>query len=160
MINNHYAMMTAYIALGANLGDRRANIARALELLRATPGVDVIKVSDLIETAAVGGPPDSPRYLNGAAELHTTLSAETVLERLLAIEAEIGRIRRLQWEPRTIDLDLLLYGNRVVNAPSLKLPHPLMHLRRFVLEPLAQIAPGVMHPTQRQTIAQLLKGLA
>ena len=147
---------TVYIALGANLGDRRANIARAIDLLRSTPGITVTKVSDLIETAAVGGPPDSPPYLNGAAELQTTLDPEPLLDRLLAIEAEIGRVRRQKWEARLIDLDLLLYGNQIIRTPKLQVPHPLMHTRRFVLQPLAQIAPKTIHPTLGLRIAELL----
>lgn len=152
-------MATAYIALGANLGDRRANIARALDLLRTTPGIAVTKVSGLIETAAVGGPPDSPPYLNGAAELQTALAPEALLDRLLGIEAEIGRIRHEKWGPRVIDLDLLLYGSQVMDLPHLKVPHPLMHTRRFVLAPLAQIASNAIHPLQRKTVAELLAGL-
>lgn len=152
-------MATAYIALGANLGDRRTNIVRALDLLRTLPRIEVKKVSGLIETAAVGGPPDSPPYLNGAAELETTLTAEALLDRLLAVEAQIGRVRQEKWGPRVIDLDLLLYGGQVIDLPHLKVPHPLMHTRRFVLEPLAQIAPCVLHPLQRKSVAALLTSL-
>ena len=147
---------TAYIALGANLGDRQANIARALDLLRATPGIEVEQASDLIETAAVGGPIGSPAYLNGAVQLQTTLSAEALLDRLLAIEVEIGRVRCRKWEPRMIDLDLLFYGNQIVDTAKVKVPHPLMHTRRFVLEPLAQIAPGMEHPVLHKTTRELL----
>lgn len=150
-------MAIAYIAIGANLGDRRANIARALVMLH--DNVSVMRVSDLIETKAVGGPPDSPDYLNGAAELHTELAPQALLNRLLEIEAAVGRVRSVKWEPRPIDLDLLLYGELVIQTPGLKVPHPLMHTRRFVLQPLAQIAPRVIHPVLKKSIAQLLSEL-
>ena len=145
----------AYIALGANLGDRRANIERAVELLRATAGVRVTKVSSLLENAAVGGPPDSPPFLNAAAELETTLSPRELLARLLEIERQLGRERREKWGPRSIDLDLLLYGERVVDEPDLRIPHPLMHERRFVLEPLKEIAPHARHPVLHKRIDEL-----
>lgn len=148
-----------YIALGANLGERRENIARAIEGLRAIEGIEVKKVSDLIETAAVGGPADSPPYLNGAAELQTTLAPRALLESLLEIEHQLGRIRRERWEPRLVDLDLLLYGQEIIDEPGLTVPHPLMHTRTFVLRPLAQIAPQAVHPAFRKTIAQLLRQL-
>src|SRR5882757_6696451 len=99
----------AYIALGANLGDRQENIRAAIEKLAQTAGIKVAKVSGLIENPAVGGPADSPPFLNGAAELQTSLSAPGLLARLLEIEREIGRVRREKWGPRAIDLDLLLY---------------------------------------------------
>ena len=149
-----------YIAMGANLGDRRANIARAMEMLSATPGIEVARVASLIETPAVGGPPNSPPYLNGAAELHTSLLPHDLLHRLLAIEAEIGRERKQKWEPRLIDLDLLFYHDQVIDQPELKVPHPLLHTRRFVLEPLSQIAPQAIHPTLNKTIRELLAELS
>lgn len=147
--------------MGANLGDRRANIARAMELLGQSGDIRVVRQSELLETDAVGGPEDSPRFLNGAAELETTLSPESLLGRLHEIEAEIGRIRRTRWEPRIIDLDLLLFGAppRVIDNDQIHIPHPLMHQRRFVLEPLAQIAPAVVHPVLGKTIRELLAGL-
>lgn len=146
-----------YIALGSNLGDRRANIARALVMLHQD--AQTVRVSDLVETAAVGGPADSPPYLNGAAEFFTTLTPQALMDHLLEIEASIGRVRNARWEPRLIDLDILLYGDAVIDTPTLKVPHPLMHTRRFVLEPLAQLAPKAVHPVLHKTIAQLLAEL-
>jgi 2-amino-4-hydroxy-6-hydroxymethyldihydropteridine diphosphokinase len=150
--------VTAYIALGANLGDRRGSIARAIDLLRATPGVTVTKTSSLLENAAVGGPPDSPPFLNGAVEVHTTLAPRELLARLLEIERALGRERREKWGPRSIDLDLLLYGDRIVHEPDLIIPHPLMHTRPFVLDPLNEIAPDTVHPGLRKRINEIRSG--
>jgi 2-amino-4-hydroxy-6-hydroxymethyldihydropteridine diphosphokinase len=146
----------AYIALGANLGDRRANIERAIDLLRATAGIRVRKVSSLLENDAVGGPTNSPAFLNAAVEVDTTTSPRELLTRLLAIERELGRERREKWGPRPIDLDLLLFGGQVIDEPDLKVPHPLMHERRFVLAPLAEIAPQALHPTLGKAVRDLL----
>jgi 2-amino-4-hydroxy-6-hydroxymethyldihydropteridine diphosphokinase len=146
---------TAYIALGSNLGSRAAHIHSAVDRLRATKGVRVTKVSSLLENPAIGGPPDSPPFLNAAAEVQTTLNASELLERLLAIERELGRERHEKWGPRTIDLDLLLYGKEQLDEVQVQVPHPLLHERLFVLQPLAEIAPEVVHPVLQQTIRAL-----
>ena len=150
---------TAYIALGSNLGDRQAYLARALEALRQTPGIAVTRVSAFHETAPVGGPPGQPNYLNGAAEVVTDLEPRALLQTLLAIEADLGRVRREPLGPRTLDLDLLLYGDRIIHEPDLIVPHPRMHERTFVLQPLAEIAPQAVHPGLGATVAELLRQL-
>ncbi|HTW94075.1 MAG TPA: 2-amino-4-hydroxy-6-hydroxymethyldihydropteridine diphosphokinase [Tepidisphaeraceae bacterium] len=151
--------MIAYVALGSNLGDRAATIAAAVELLRQTPGIEIKKLSALLENPAVGGPPDSPPFLNAVAEIDTTLSAADLLGRLLSIEAELGRQRHQRWAPRNIDLDLILYGREIIESPGLTVPHPRMHERRFVLQPLAEIAPLAVHPQLKKTAADLLRYL-
>jgi 2-amino-4-hydroxy-6-hydroxymethyldihydropteridine diphosphokinase len=147
--------MTAYVALGANLGDREGNIGAAIVALRGSEGIQVVRVSKLIENPAVGGPVDSPEFLNGVAEIKTTLPPRRLLDRLLEIERELGRERREKWSPRRIDLDLLLYGDQVIETESLVIPHPLMHTRQFVLKPLAEIAPDLVHPTLKATMKEL-----
>jgi 2-amino-4-hydroxy-6-hydroxymethyldihydropteridine diphosphokinase len=138
----------AYIGLGSNLGDREAALRGALERLAATPGVEVVDVSTLRETDPVGPVVDQPRFLNGAAALETSLSPRSLLEVLLEIEAEFGRSRTGPLGgPRTLDLDLLLYGDERVNEPGLQVPHPRLRERVFVLEPLRELgwtpsAPG------------------
>jgi 2-amino-4-hydroxy-6-hydroxymethyldihydropteridine diphosphokinase len=134
-------MTRAYVGLGANLGDREATIRSAIDLLP-----DVVAVSTLIETDPVGYL-DQPRFLNGVAALETGLSPRELLGRLLDVERELGRTRDgPRFGPRTIDLDLLLYGDAVIDEPGLTLPHPRMHERRFVLEPLAELDPGLVVP--------------
>jgi 2-amino-4-hydroxy-6-hydroxymethyldihydropteridine diphosphokinase len=138
-------VVRAYVGLGANLGDREGTLRRALELLAADPDVEVVAVSRLRETEPVGVV-DQPRFLNGAAALETELGARELLERLLAVERRLGRVRGERWGPRTVDLDLLLHGDAVVDEPGLTLPHPRLHERRFVLEPLAELAPDLEVP--------------
>lgn len=152
----HPPTVIAYIALGANLGDRATQIQNAAILLRQSPGVESVRLSRLFEYPAVGGPTNSPDFLNAAAEVRTALSARALLDQLLDIERQMGRIRSEKWGPRTIDLDLLLYGDEIISSPELKVPHPLMAERRFVLEPLAQLAPAARHPVLGATIAELL----
>jgi 2-amino-4-hydroxy-6-hydroxymethyldihydropteridine diphosphokinase len=140
----------AYVGLGANLGDREATIRHALELLGAEPRIEVVAVSALRETEPVGYS-DQPAFLNGAAALDTELSPRALLERLLAVERELGRVRGAgpRFGPRTIDLDLLLYGDEVVDEPGLTVPHPRLAERRFALEPLYELDPGLSLPDGR-----------
>ncbi len=145
--------VTAYLALGANLGDREANIRSAIQSLRATPCVQVGAISRIIETEPVG-PAGQGSYLNAAMEVHTTLSAAELLERCMAIEAAHGRqrSRETRWGPRTLDIDLLLYGEQIIDLPGLRVPHPHMAQRAFVLGPLAEIAPQLVHPVLKMSI--------
>jgi 2-amino-4-hydroxy-6-hydroxymethyldihydropteridine diphosphokinase len=149
----------AYVGLGANLGDREAAIRRAVELLAATPGIEVVAVSTLRETDPVGFA-DQPRFLNGVAAFETELTPRGLLDRLLAVEQELGRVRGEgpRFGPRTIDLDLLLYGDEVLDEPGLVVPHPRLVERRFVLEPLHELDPELKLPDGRR-VADLLLGL-
>ncbi len=149
----------AYVAVGSNLGDREANLRHALAMLVETPQLEVRRISSMISNPAVGGPSDSPDYLNAAVEIHTSLPAHALMKRLLEIEQQLGRVRRVKWEPRIIDLDLLLFGNSILSSNDLIVPHPLMHERRFVLEPLAEIAPDALHPVVQMTVSALLANL-
>jgi len=147
--------VTACIALGSNLGDRRAHLAAARRALEADAELALLAVSPLFETAPVGPPPQGP-YLNAAALLETSLGARALLERLHAIEGARGRVRGGQRDAaRTLDLDLLLYGDEKLDAPGLTVPHPRLHERRFVLEPLACIAAERLHPVLGETVASL-----
>lgn len=152
--------VTAYIALGSNLGNREAALRSAIAELNGVAGCRVERVSRFIETEPVG-PPAQQMYLNGAAELATTLPARDLLGLMLQIEARHGRVRSAgqRWGPRTLDLDLLLYGNYVIDEPGLIVPHPRMGERAFVLAPLAEIAPSVVPPRSSKTIAQMLDAL-
>jgi 2-amino-4-hydroxy-6-hydroxymethyldihydropteridine diphosphokinase len=137
---------TCYIGLGSNQGDRQLNLVAALELIGRIPRGSLGQVSRFVETAAVGGPTGQSSFLNAAAEIETFLSPHALLEHLLRIEGRLGRARVERWGPRTIDLDILLWGRERVRESGLTIPHPAMHFRRFVLEPLAEIAPQVRHP--------------
>ncbi len=153
-----------FVGLGANLGDARATLASALQALDDHPAITRVATSSLYRTAPVDA--SGPDYLNAVAELCTNLSPLELLQALHAIEADHGRLRAHLNAPRTLDLDLLLFGDREVDHPVLTLPHPRLHLRAFVLEPLAQISPDLAHPrlgplrdwradTADQTIARL-----
>jgi 2-amino-4-hydroxy-6-hydroxymethyldihydropteridine diphosphokinase len=145
-------VIEAFVALGSNLGDRLANLGAAVELIAREPGFSLRKVSLAYETEPVG--PPQPRYLNAAAQVGSLLTPRATLQRLHWVEDQLGRVRREQWGAREIDLDLLLYGDRVVENPSI--PHPRLHERAFVLVPLAEIAPQAVHPVLGVTIVELL----
>jgi 2-amino-4-hydroxy-6-hydroxymethyldihydropteridine diphosphokinase len=148
----------AYVGLGSNLGDRAGTIRRALELLAARDDVEVEAVSTLRETDPVGYL-DQPPFLNGAAALRTTLAPRALLEALLDVERELGRTRGgPRFGPRTIDLDLLLYGGETLDEEGLRIPHPRLHERRFVLEPLAELDPEPVVPG-RGAVRALLRGI-
>jgi 2-amino-4-hydroxy-6-hydroxymethyldihydropteridine diphosphokinase len=157
MRNNHNHAV--YVALGSNLGDREANLKKALAMLVETPGVNVRRISSFMENPAVGGPEDSPDFMNAAVELTTSLSPHALMKRLLEIEREMGRAREKKWEPRAIDLDLLLFGDQIISDDTLIVPHPLMHERKFVIQPLAEIAPNVVHPTLEIPVSMILDNL-
>jgi 2-amino-4-hydroxy-6-hydroxymethyldihydropteridine diphosphokinase len=140
----------AYVGLGSNLGDREATIRRAVELLDERQGIHVAAVSTLRETDPVGVE-GQPRFLNGAAALEVDLTARGLLDELLAVERELGRDRSQEqrWGPRTIDLDLLLYGEETIEEPGLTVPHPRLAERQFVLEPLHELEPDLALPDGR-----------
>ena len=142
--------VTAYIALGSNVGDRRATLDETVARLRLQPGVEVARVSSYRETDPVGPIQEQPRFLNGAVAVETSLAPRPLLELLLRIEAEYGRRREgPPGGPRTLDLDLLLYGAEEIDEPGLRVPHPRLHERAFVLEPLAEL--GWSPPGQSYT---------
>jgi 2-amino-4-hydroxy-6-hydroxymethyldihydropteridine diphosphokinase len=150
-------VIEAYIGLGSNVGDRMGNLKAALRLLAREPGFHLRALSRVWDTAPVGLP--QPRFLNAALGIGTLLSPRATLRRLLDIEEQVGRVRREKWGPREIDLDLLLYGARLVSEGALRVPHPRLHERAFALAPLSEIAPEVVHPALLRTIAELLAAL-
>lgn len=151
-------MNTAYLLTGGNLGDRKKNLAAAKEHIHLQCG-KIISASALYETAA-WGKTDQPPFLNQALEIQTALNARQLMRRILKVEKLMGRERKEKYGPRIIDIDILLFNNERHNYPLLKLPHPEMQNRRFALLPLAEIAPGIVHPVLNKTIKKLLEECA
>lgn len=147
-------IVTAYIGLGSNLGDREASLNSAVALLGQVNGIEVTAVSSYYNTDPVGYE-QQPDFLNAAVEIKTALSADELLQVCMRIEKELRRERIIRWGPRTIDMDILLYGDRIINEEHLIIPHPRMHERNFVLKPLNEIAPKAVHPVYRQTVCEM-----
>jgi 2-amino-4-hydroxy-6-hydroxymethyldihydropteridine diphosphokinase len=143
----------AAIALGSNLGNRRATLDAAVVMLIASPGIQLLARSTWHASAPLG--PPQPDYLNGCAVLTTSLAPEALLEQLLAIERHFGRVRGERWGPRTLDLDLIFYGQLRLQSPRLEIPHPHLRERAFVLGPLTEIAPRWLDPVSGCTVAEL-----
>jgi len=152
-------MQCVFIGLGSNLGDRRATILAAVEALGQVDGITVERLSHLYETPPMGGPPQQPTYLNGVARLSTSLPPFRLLDVLQRIETRFGRRRAVRWGPRTLDLDILIYGDLVLRDSRLTVPHPRLTERLFVLRPLAEIAPDEMHPVLGVTFRELCERL-
>ncbi|UYQ91041.1 2-amino-4-hydroxy-6-hydroxymethyldihydropteridine diphosphokinase [Chitinophaga horti] len=147
-------MNTAILLIGGNLGNRSQNLRKAVDLLDSTAG-KVVRASSLYATAPWGGV-KQPNYLNQALELQTPLTATALLELMMDIERQIGRVRREKWGSRVIDIDMIFFNNDVIDLPQLKVPHPQMANRRFVLTPLCEMMPAFVHPVLQQPLSYLL----
>jgi 2-amino-4-hydroxy-6-hydroxymethyldihydropteridine diphosphokinase len=153
------AITTTFLGLGANLGERLATLRGARLALARHPQVEISAVSPIYETSPVGGPPGQGLYLNAVLQLATDLTPRQLLSLCRTVEEAFGRTREQRWEARTLDIDVLLYGSLLQDEPDLHLPHPRLHLRRFVLAPLADLAPSLPHPRLGSSIGQLLQRL-
>lgn len=149
-------MTEVYIGLGSNLGDKKQNIEEALEYIKEK--CEILKISSLYETEPVGYK-DQDWFLNGVVKIGTHVGPQELLGFILLIEKRLGRVRTIKNGPRIIDLDILFYGNEIINEPNLIVPHPRLHERGFVLVPLQEVAPDLMHPIFRKTIQELLSNL-
>ena len=148
-------MNQAFILLGTNLGDKRANLQQAI-LSISTNLISIVSYSDIYETAACGNT-NQDNFYNQVIEVNTELSANDLLQTLLQIETQMGRVRNQKWEARIIDLDILYFNNEIIDTENLKVPHPYLHVRRFTLAPLVQIAPEFLHPVFNKTNTALLE---
>lgn len=152
-------MTSVYIGIGSNLGDRQGNCLEAVEQMGKMSGCRITGCSDWYLTKPVGVE-EQDWFVNGVASLTTEISPNVLLRRVLDIEADMGRVRRERWGPRIIDLDILLFGQEIIHEENLKVPHPLMHLRLFVLEPLAELVPDLIHPSLGLSMMELLRRLS
>jgi len=158
MLNTALEYQTAYLLLGGNLGDREDNLRKAIALIAENIG-SVVSISALYETAA-WGKTDQPSFLNQAVAVETNFPAIEVLDKALEIEKKLGRVRKDKWGERLIDIDLILYGNEVIDIKNkLQVPHPHMQERRFVMAPLAEIAPAVVHPILGKTLLDIFENI-
>lgn len=148
----------AYIGIGSNIGDKTANCKKAIELLKENPQIKVTKISDFYETEPVGYK-EQEWFVNCAVEIETDLNPQELILLCQTIESKLGRKRKIKYGPRIIDLDILLYNNDIIDTTELKIPHPEMHKRSFVLKPLSDIAPDAVHPVLKKTIEKLLNNL-
>ncbi|MBS1522607.1 MAG: 2-amino-4-hydroxy-6-hydroxymethyldihydropteridine diphosphokinase [Bacteroidetes bacterium] len=146
-------MIDVFLLLGSNLGDRKAYLQKAIDLIETELGI-VVQKSSVFETEA-WGKTDEPNYLNQVVQVNTALSAQQVLEKILQIEIRMGRVREEKWGSRIIDIDILFYGQDIINEPGLIVPHPELHNRKFTLEPLNELAPNMQHPVLKKSIFQL-----
>lgn len=147
-----------FVSLGANLDEPAVQLKEAVRRLKKVPGLHFHGISSFYLTEPLG-PVEQPQFVNAVAEWRTRLSPMEILASILQVEEEMGRKRTIRWGPRRIDIDLLLYAGRTIESPGLRVPHPSMHERRFVLEPLAELAPEIIHPSSGKTAAQLLSEL-
>ena len=154
-----FAIETAYIGIGSNVGDTLNNCRKAIELIHQINGCKVTGRSAFYRTEPVGAT-SQDWYVNGVIRIETILGPHELLKSLLSIESAMGRIRRQKWEPRVIDLDILLYGDKIIEESDLRIPHPLMHQRRFVLMPMAQLNPGLIHPVEGRSMSELMDDLS
>ena len=155
LLSTPNSMHLAYIGFGSNIGDRLVHIQNAIQTLSKAEGITLQKISSLYKTDPVGYEAQA-QFLNGVAAIQTSLSPLSLLHTLKDIETAVGRQHRIRWGPREIDLDILIYGDLCLRTEKLILPHPEMHLRSFVLVPLAEIAPDLVHPVFQETIQTIL----
>lgn len=147
-----------FIGIGANLGDRKKTLQEAVLLLNAESNVSVVAVSSVYETDPVGVL-DQPKFLNAVLQIETDFCAQDLLDCLLAVEKRFGRVRKIHWGPRTLDLDILFFRDAIIHQPGLKVPHPHLHEREFVLVPLCDLVPDVIHPILNESLHALAKSL-